>query len=165
MNWDAIAALAELFGALAVVASLLYLASQIRQNTKNLRFAARQSLTSQNADYTRMLLEPDLGALFSRAIPLPVKLQSLENAENFSDEDLTRWVRILYIALINLESQYSAWRTGALTEEEWAPASALVDVYVGSRAVRDIWSNGGREMHGRSFAQFIDQRIRDVAAA
>jgi hypothetical protein len=160
MNWDAIGALAELFGALAVVVSLLYLASQIRQNTTNLRFAARQSLTSQNADYTRMLLEPDLGALFSRAIPVPIALQSLENAENLSDEELTRLVRMVYLALINLESQYNAWRTGALTEEEWAPARALVDMYVGSRAVRDIWSKGARELHGPSFAHFVDERIR-----
>ncbi len=34
MNWDAIGASAELVGALATVATLAYLALQIRQNTK-----------------------------------------------------------------------------------------------------------------------------------
>ncbi len=34
MNWDAIGAIAELFGAVGVIASLVYLAVQIRQNTR-----------------------------------------------------------------------------------------------------------------------------------
>jgi hypothetical protein len=37
MNWEAIHAVAELAGAIAIVASLAYLALQVRQNTKTLR--------------------------------------------------------------------------------------------------------------------------------
>jgi hypothetical protein len=37
MNWDAISAVAELLGVVAVVVSLLYLAFQVRQNTVQLR--------------------------------------------------------------------------------------------------------------------------------
>ncbi|MFT4562959.1 MAG: hypothetical protein ACI9BW_002710 [Gammaproteobacteria bacterium] len=36
MNWDALGAISELVGALAVVATLVYLAIQIRQNTKQI---------------------------------------------------------------------------------------------------------------------------------
>ena len=32
MNWDAIGAIAELLGAIGVIASLIYLATQVRQN-------------------------------------------------------------------------------------------------------------------------------------
>jgi len=34
MNWEIITAIGEIIGALAVVISLIYLAKQIRQNTK-----------------------------------------------------------------------------------------------------------------------------------
>ena len=34
MNWDAIGAMAELAGALGVIASLIYVATQIRQSTR-----------------------------------------------------------------------------------------------------------------------------------
>ncbi len=34
MNWDALGAIAELLGAVGVIASLLYLGRQIRQSTK-----------------------------------------------------------------------------------------------------------------------------------
>ena len=37
MNWDAIGAIAELLGAVGVIASLVYLAGQIRQNSRLVR--------------------------------------------------------------------------------------------------------------------------------
>ena len=40
MNWNAIAAIGELSGAVAVVISLLYLARQISQNTRAMRRTA-----------------------------------------------------------------------------------------------------------------------------
>lgn len=54
MNWDAIGTIAEVVGAVAVVVSLIYLAAQIRQNTKQVeeqargqRFAALGTLADQ----------------------------------------------------------------------------------------------------------------------
>ena len=37
MNWDAITAIAELAGVVAVVVSLIYVGFQVRQNTRQLR--------------------------------------------------------------------------------------------------------------------------------
>lgn len=60
MSWDAIGALAELIGALGVIASLVYLASQIRQNNKSLisqRYDERTralreiNISNMNADW------------------------------------------------------------------------------------------------------------------
>ncbi len=42
MNWDAIGAIAELLGAVGVIASLVYLATQLRQNTRATRASAYQ---------------------------------------------------------------------------------------------------------------------------
>ena len=44
MNWEAVGAIAELFGAIGVILSLVYLSVQIRSNTKQLRFSANQSV-------------------------------------------------------------------------------------------------------------------------
>jgi hypothetical protein len=41
MDWNAIGALGELAGAIGVILSLIYLASQIRQNTLSNRIAAK----------------------------------------------------------------------------------------------------------------------------
>jgi hypothetical protein len=58
MNWDAIGAIAELLGALGVLGSLLYLAVQIRQNTKALRGIAIDAVTSHQRDELRWFGEP-----------------------------------------------------------------------------------------------------------
>ena len=47
MNWDAIGAIAELLGAFGVIASLIYLATQIRQNTKSVRMASHHGVAVQ----------------------------------------------------------------------------------------------------------------------
>ena len=44
MNWEAIGAIAETLGAIGVIASLVYLAGQIRQNTRSIRGATYQDL-------------------------------------------------------------------------------------------------------------------------
>jgi hypothetical protein len=44
MNWDAVGAMAELLGAIGVILSLVYLAMQIRQNTKSLEDTRRLAL-------------------------------------------------------------------------------------------------------------------------
>ena len=43
MNWEAIGAIGEIVGAIAVVATLGYLATQIRQNTRSVRASAYQA--------------------------------------------------------------------------------------------------------------------------
>ena len=49
MNWDAIGAIAELLGAIGVIASLVYLATQIRQNTATVRASGSVAHSGLNA--------------------------------------------------------------------------------------------------------------------
>ena len=57
MNWDAVSAIAEVLGATAVVVTLIYLAIQIRQNTKVARSATRQAIAESAAQLGTDLLE------------------------------------------------------------------------------------------------------------
>lgn len=47
MNWEALGAVAEPIGALGVIATLAYLAVQIRQNTRAVRAQTYDSFVSQ----------------------------------------------------------------------------------------------------------------------
>ena len=51
MNWDALGAIGEVVGAIAVVATLAYLAVQIRQNNKLSQTTAVQTVSQQNLDF------------------------------------------------------------------------------------------------------------------
>jgi hypothetical protein len=59
MNWDAIGALSELIGAVAVVLTLAYLASQIRQNTKMMSAQAYQSRSDALMDLSMRVAESE----------------------------------------------------------------------------------------------------------
>ena len=67
MNWDAIGALAELFGAFGVIASLGYLGVQIRQNTTALRGNAHEVAVEHLTTVLQSLsTNPNLAQLLSR---------------------------------------------------------------------------------------------------
>jgi hypothetical protein len=51
LNWDAVGALAELLGAAATVATLAYLALQIRQSSATSRAQIRQSIADSQIHY------------------------------------------------------------------------------------------------------------------
>ena len=57
MNWNAIGALGEIFGAVAVFVSLAYLAIQIKANTASMRTASRQSVSNEFRDFNRIVFE------------------------------------------------------------------------------------------------------------
>ena len=52
MNWEAIGAVGEVLGAVAVVITLVYLAKQLRENTKSIRL---QSVESTYKDWNEIL--------------------------------------------------------------------------------------------------------------
>ena len=161
MNWEAVGAIGEVLGAVGVIITLVYLAFQIRQNTRGLRLTARQTLTHQNTDFVKMLLRPDIADLFAKAVPN--NIETMQNPLDLSVEELTKFTRLSYIALTNLESQYHAWETGLLSEDEWsAPASLIANIYAVSEATQDYWDTIGRPLHGSSFGMYFDDNIRQA---
>ena len=47
MNWDAIGAIGEVCGAIAVVITLVYLSRQLRENTKSIKLQSVESTFSE----------------------------------------------------------------------------------------------------------------------
>lgn len=67
MNWDAIAAVGEVIGAIAVVATLLYIARDIRQNSQALSIAALRDTTAQWNEWSSMIAtSSDLADIVSK---------------------------------------------------------------------------------------------------
>ena len=61
MNWDAIGAISETLGALGVIASLIYLASQLRSNAVASAVEAKLTTTQFLTEFNRDLINnPEL---------------------------------------------------------------------------------------------------------
>ena len=67
MNWDALGAIAELLGSVAVLINLIYLAMQIRQNSKSLRINVEQSISDSLSDLYQQVANTDLAHVYFKA--------------------------------------------------------------------------------------------------
>lgn len=111
MNWDAISAIGEIVGAVAVVLTLVYLTVQIRQNTAVVSTATQDSITAGfNSVNQAVIADSDLAGIFLRGTAEPDSLTP-EEAVRFS---------FLMRSWANQWLKLSRLRTaGALTHSEW----------------------------------------------
>ena len=93
MNWEAIGAIAEMIGGIAVLMTLIYLAIQIRDNSISLRReTARGSLSVASIWRAHIIDNPDLARIFRTGLLDPKGLEP---------DDRTRF-RMLMHSLIEL---------------------------------------------------------------
>ncbi|MBM4383454.1 MAG: hypothetical protein FJ091_08800 [Deltaproteobacteria bacterium] len=117
MGWDAISALAELAGAIAVVATLLYLAAQIRQNTTAVRGATFQSITDAATSFSdAMGRDPEGARVFSRG----------RNLDSLSEEESRRFQSLMLSLVRRSENLEYQTRKGLLDESDWAGLRASI---------------------------------------
>lgn len=156
MKWDAIATIAELVGAIGVIASLVYLAVQIRDNTRSSRIQQRQESTRQFVDFMDiLLLNPELAALHDKGRDHPEKLDSAE---------LVRFRRLILRGFWYFSAQFHQFTLGALGEDEWAESAKIIRSYLTHVGVRDWWLNGdGRSYVSPSFAKYVDGELKVVS--
>ena len=70
MNWEALGAVGEFFGAIGVLASLVYLATQIRDNSRSLQAASLQSVLDGPRDryFLPMATSGETTEIFTRGL-------------------------------------------------------------------------------------------------
>lgn len=107
LNWAAISAVSDILAAIAVVASLWFVASQLRQNTKAIVANSRQGL-----------LDADLG-LISGFIDHAVDPHLISDKDKLSPEDERRLTWMVVKALRVREFAWHQYRSGILDEESW----------------------------------------------
>ncbi|KRA83770.1 hypothetical protein [Altererythrobacter sp. Root672] len=133
MNWAAISSVSDLVAALAVVVSLLYVAIQLRQNTKAIEASSRQGL-----------LDGDLG-LISEYMSHAVDPHLIGDEVKLSAENERRFFWLVVKALRIREFASHQYNSGILDESTWrsymAPvpgifstkrARSVLDIYTGS---------------------------------
>ena len=83
MNWVAIGAIGETLGATGVIVTLLYLATQLRQNTRALRAASVDSSTKiANDGRASLYADPELTAIYAKGL-LALSRSTRSNAYAF----------------------------------------------------------------------------------
>lgn len=85
MNWDAVGAVAEIVGALGVLITLIYLATQIRDNTRSLQAVSLQSILEGPRDryFLPMAQSGDMADVYARGLTSLEQLDDVEKRRFF----------------------------------------------------------------------------------
>jgi hypothetical protein len=162
VNWEAVVAIAEIAGLLAVVASLVYVAIQVRQNSELISqntLVARSSMVHGTAvSYARFFEliadNPDLAGIYHRAV----------NGHKLDPEEATRFEALLEVYFTSLEDSDHQYKSGLYFDEDddtdlveyLAPAFRGM---LSSQYGRAWWERIGKDRSTPSFYDKI-QKIR-----
>jgi hypothetical protein len=144
MNWDAIGAIGEVIGALAVFLTLGYLAVQIRQNTKAVRASALDSsVNAVNAVRVAMFESAEVAAIYGKG---------LENPDELDDEEKVRFRLLVHTILWAVWNIYAQTEYGGLSKSIWAAQLPLLDRVINSHGGIWFWDQYRME---------FDEKFRD----
>jgi hypothetical protein len=150
MNWDAIGATAEMLGALAVIISLLYLASQVHQNTVASRISRYDSYVHTIADVRRSILQNKaLSRVWVVGLRDPSELDELESA---------KLRLLLYNAVQTMESLHLQLTQSGLDKEIWSREVPVISRVIDSSGGREWWANY-KAGFDRSFIAAVDETL------
>ena len=96
MNLEMASAVAEIAGALGVLITLIYLAVQIRDNTRSLHAGSLESVLNGPRDryFLPMAVEPDLADIYARG---------LNSLENLNEQEKRRFFYLIYEQLFQMQ--------------------------------------------------------------
>ena len=149
MNWDAVGAIGEVAGAIAVFVTLLYLAMQVRQTNKMARFEAMREIIGQfNALNLLYVTDSKLREVLLTEGALPVEQE--EQLYAYVDSYCNAWA-----------TAQSAFEQGQIDDALFN--SAVKDVGIalarwpGMRRAVDRWLKNYPELAGSELFRTIDQ--------
>lgn len=142
---------AQLISTISVIVSLIYLAFQIRENTRSMRRAASHDLLRGLDELGRMFIEiPDLSELFFTALEQP---QELTAAEHF------RFVRLMTYMFSRFETAVNYHGEGLLDDEVIETYGQGVLQLFDSPTVVAWWEKEGQFTFSQSFRDMVSDRI------
>lgn len=135
MNWDAIGAIGEILGAVAVVVSIGYLSFQVRSNTRAMRASAGFDATHSWADMNQSAIgwSPEMKSNMVKSMSPESSWSDFTSEERF---DLTIAHRALFQ---KLEGQYFLYRYGFLDQGIWNQRGAWAVSLVSLPFYKEWW--------------------------
>ncbi len=156
MNWEALGAIGETIGALGVIGTLVYLAVQIRQNTKSLRASTYQAvLDSSRSDNELVLIHPHLERVYRVGRRDPTAL---------TDEERPLFRHLVAQLFQHHEMMFLQHQQGVIDDDLWERRQIALQMLVSQPGVRQWWSGSGamRRIFDSRFQELVDSLLDKV---
>jgi hypothetical protein len=152
---DGVGAVGELIAAIATVATLFYLATQIRQSTGVARAASQQALLDTFAEMSAELYrDRDLAQLVG---------SGLMSFEALDDSDKTIFMLVLSRYVVNLEKGILLQSAGLIDQETFEGVAAALVASVRTPGGDQWWSTVATKMSSPLVVQYVDAKIAEGA--
>jgi hypothetical protein len=149
VNWEAISAIGQLVGALAVVISLIYLANEVRNNARATRLAAMSSSLDFVYRFTQQIAEhSDLAELRNRGF---------EDFESLEGADRDRFGSYMHAMFRTAEAMYYQHLEGHLDPRVWRGLE-VVGREINAAPGVQAWWRLHSHWFDEEFAKFINQQ-------
>lgn len=150
MTLQDLGSIGEIVAATATVASLVYVALQIRSNTSAVRSAAAQSVHEAFASWYHLLASD---ASLSQLVT-----DGLRDYESLSETDRARFVATFMAFLSYSQDAYIKWREGALSPELWRGWEFVMMNLVNAPGGKVFWGERGY-CFGEDFQRHVEKDI------
>jgi hypothetical protein len=138
----------EFVGALAVVATLAYLAIQVRQQNQESRAKSVHEILSGFRDAQAVFGDADVAELAA-------KMLNVEGLDALSDAEVLRVINLVMPMFRVWEEAFHYHRSGRLDAEIWDAIVAQNLQVLGMKWGREVWALR-RHVFTKSFAAFVD---------
>ena len=146
MNWDAISAIGEIVGAIAVVITLIYLARQIRDSNRETRAVTLQATASNAIDVNTVFV--DNAATWNKVI----------SGIELEDEDEKRKGIVLYnLLMIETEARFHQFEAGYLDATAWERRLPAIRITIKNPIHKSWRASPGANAHSLSFLKMLDE--------
>lgn len=155
MTLQDLGSIGELLGAIGVIVSLIYLATQIRQNTKSIRASAVDAAADRFIESTRLIsLNPELADLLDRGRNDYAALSEVEQ----------RRYRLHYLAnSLAFENQYQKYTQGLIPKSQWEGIAGAIRYTMNDSGPRQAW-NVIQSNLSPEFREYVDAMFERAAA-
>ena len=149
--------LGELIGAIAVVISFVFLAVQIRQNTKTVQTSTYQGvLDSARSDTELILAHPHLERVYRLG---------RRDFEQLTDDERPLFRMLVSQILLNHESIFLQHQRGVIDEDFWRGRREGLRALLSQPGVRQWWKGGplARRYYVTGFQQLVDLLLDELS--
>ncbi len=154
MNWDAIGAVGEWAGAIAVVVTLFYLALQMRQSQKMERAVAQRDLLLRVSEWTRMV-NRESDSAFDKLV---IGLRDCESADALTQMHIDKFLsEFVFIA----EAALNMRRDGFFSDGTWAGIEGATPALLRTPGGQQWW-NHSQHWIGSEILEYLNSRLPGI---
>ena len=150
LNWEAIGAIGEILGAIAVVLTLAYLARQLRQNSQTLRASALDASITAANDVRKSIYE-------SAEVAEIIRRGSADPASLTEDEKI-RFRLVMHNIVWGTWNIYVQAQLTGLSAGTWEAQIPLLTRILSSPGGKWYWANSRQEVD-EEYREYIDSLL------